>query len=487
MKKLLLLMTAGLIAFGLPLAFAQESDQWIVLGTDASNVMQRSLASGLAGPDGSAGFTPIEQGNGLTVARINGDLVDELHSVMHANFRRCGGYTVHPTLEAALAERDNPIYQPGYVWPEGAFPAQLTEAHSVNQALAQINRTRIMSTVQGLQDLGTRHYQTAQGAQAATVVATLWAGYGAARSDFSVERIQHAWAQDSVIATIRGAVHPEEIVVIGGHLDSINGADTSNAPGADDNASGIAVVSEVLKVLTDINFRPQRTLKFMAYAAEEVGLRGSGEIATDLAANGAAVNGVLQFDMTGYSGSSKNMYFVTDYVNPNATAFLKRLIAEYNGSGAHAITWGETQCGYACSDHASWTRKGFPSAFPFESAFADYNRAIHSPNDLVANQDSSGRHQERFAKLGVEFAIEMAKSANVPQPPAKNRYIYTTLRVISSGSARGCAVSDWSCMSALCKADLRDPGAWRGWSGCWREGSAFQCLFECGKTATFSN
>lgn len=485
MKQLLSLMTASLIAAGMSSAFAQQSDQWIVLGTDAANVLQNSLSNRLSEPEAGPQFTPMGRGNGLTVAQIDPGLIGELHLMMHENFRRCGGYTVHPSLDAALAERDNPIYQPGYVWPEGVFPAQLTEAQTVNQALAQVNRARIMATVQNLQNLGTRYYQAAQGAQAATTVANLWTGYGAGRTDFTIERINHAWAQDTVIATIRGSVHPDEIVVIGGHLDSINGANTNDAPGADDNASGIAVVSEVLKVLTDINFRPKRTLKFMAYAAEEVGLRGSGEIATAFEANNMTVNGVLQFDMTGFAGSSKNMYFVTDFVNPNATAFLKRLIAEYNSSGAHSITWGETQCGYACSDHASWTRKGFPSAFPFESAFADYNRTIHSPDDLIASQDSSGRHQERFAKLGAEFAIEMTKSANAPQPPAANRYRYTTMRVIGNGGTRGCGVSDWSCMTALCKADLRDANAWRGWAGCWREGAKYQCLFECGKVATF--
>ena len=484
MKQFLSLVTAGFIAAAIPQASAQQGDQWIVLGSDAASVLQSRLANRLSEP-GGPGFTSLGQRNGLTVARMDPGLAGELHSMMHENFRRCGGYTVHPSLDAALAERNNPIYQPGYVWPEGVFPTELTEAQSVNQALGQVNRTRIISTIQTLQNLGTRYYQTAQGAQAATTVANLWAGFGAGRADFSVERVNHAWAQDSVIATIRGSVYPDEVVVIGGHLDSINGADTSDAPGADDNASGIAVVSEVLKVLTDIDFKPKRTLKFMAYAAEEVGLRGSGDIATAFEANGTTVNGVLQFDMTGFAGSSKHMYFVTDFVNPNATAFLKRLIAEYNSSGAHTITWGETQCGYACSDHASWTSKGFPSAFPFESAFADYNRTIHSPDDLVANQDASGRHQERFAKLGVEFAIEMAKAADSPAPPKANRYKYTTMRVIGSGSSRGCSVSDWSCMSRLCKADLNDQAAWRGWAGCWRDGSKFQCMFECGKNSTF--
>jgi leucyl aminopeptidase len=51
------------------------------------------------------------------------------------------------------------------------------------------------------------------------------------------------------------------------------------------------------------------------------------------------------------------------------------------------------------------------AAFPFEAAFADYNRAIHSPQDTVSTLDATGAHQARFAKLGIEFLIETAKSA----------------------------------------------------------------------------
>ena len=67
-----------------------------------------------------------------------------------------------------------------------------------------------------------------------------------------------------------------EVIVIGGHIDSISLARASGtAPGADDDASGIATITEVARVLLQADYRPARTLVFMGYAAEEVGLRGS--------------------------------------------------------------------------------------------------------------------------------------------------------------------------------------------------------------------
>ena len=149
-----------------------------------------------------------------------------------------------------------------------------------------------------------------------------WEGYGVARNDFSVALNTHGWRQNSVIATIRGAELPDEIVVLGGHLDSINTSNQNAAPGADDDGSGVAAISEVLRVILESGFRPKRTLQFMAYAAEEVGLRGSREIANAYRSTGKKVIAALQMDMTAFAGSPKNIYLITDYVSADLTDFL---------------------------------------------------------------------------------------------------------------------------------------------------------------------
>jgi leucyl aminopeptidase len=222
---------------------------------------------------------------------------------------------------------------------------------------------------------------------------------------------RHNFRQNSVIATLRGTEIPDEIVVIGGHLDSINSFNADAAPGADDDASGVAAVSETLRVILASDFRPKRTLQFMAYAGEEVGLLGSEDIAKSYSDQGVRMIAALQLDMTGFAGSPEDMYFVTDYVSADLTAFLKDLIHEYNASEPHHISYGETRCGYACSDHGSWTKNGFRSAFPFESRFEDYNKNIHSENDLLAHIDITGERQAKFSKLGIEFMMELGKNS----------------------------------------------------------------------------
>jgi leucyl aminopeptidase len=228
------------------------------------------------------------------------------------------------------------------------------------------------------------------------------------RSDFSVELFTHSrWSQPSVVATLVGTEFPDEIVVIGGHGDSIGsqfGGETARAPGADDNASGIATFTEAMRVILDSGWHPKRTIKFMSYAAEEVGLRGSKEIAQSFASAGRKVVGVMQFDMTAFNGSNSRIGLMRDYTNDALSDFTIKLIDEYVSYG-----WVNDECGYACSDHASWTSAGYPSAMPFESTYDGHNHNIHTARDTIENADATGGHSAKFAKLALAYLVEVAK------------------------------------------------------------------------------
>ena len=73
----------------------------------------------------------------------------------------------------------------------------------------------------------------------------------------------------NVIAEIRGSEKPEEIVLIGGHLDSWD-----LATGAIDNGSGCAMVMETMRALKELGLKPKRTIRAVLYMNEENGLRG---------------------------------------------------------------------------------------------------------------------------------------------------------------------------------------------------------------------
>lgn len=114
----------------------------------------------------------------------------------------------------------------------------------------------------------------------------------------------------NVDAEIPGESGAQEIVIIGAHLDSIatnapkDKPNGSLAPGADDDASGVAGVlaaARALKRLVDAAGRkPSRTIRFVLFNAEEKWVKGSWHYAEDLCRRGNSVRAMLQMDMIGY-------------------------------------------------------------------------------------------------------------------------------------------------------------------------------------------
>lgn len=114
-------------------------------------------------------------------------------------------------------------------------------------------------------------------------------------------------------------------------------------------------------------------------------------------------------------------------------------------------------------------------------------------DSATGSASPEGVPPEIAAMLGEGVAEGADTSIAAPESPAEDvgvstdatvagsNYLYTSLRVINNGASRGCASGNWACMSNLCKADL-GPTAWRGWAGCWKEGSNFICYFECGRS-----
>ncbi len=104
----------------------------------------------------------------------------------------------------------------------------------------------------------------------------------------------------NVIATLRGTSDPDRIYVVGGHYDSRNGRGEDGvnlAPGAVDDASGTAVAMEACRVLSTREFAA--TIVFVAYDGEEQGLLGSKAHAQQMAADYAAVDGMITCDIVG--------------------------------------------------------------------------------------------------------------------------------------------------------------------------------------------
>lgn len=96
------------------------------------------------------------------------------------------------------------------------------------------------------------------------------------------------------------------------------------------------------------------------------------------------------------------MGLVRDFTDPAVSDFVAQLAETYS-----RIRTVDTTCGYACSDHGSWTRQGYPAAFNFETPFGLHNPLIHTANDTVNAPGFSWEHSVEFAKVVLGFAYEL--------------------------------------------------------------------------------
>ncbi|WP_086933458.1 M20/M25/M40 family metallo-hydrolase [Agarilytica rhodophyticola] len=387
---------------------SKDKKVWITIGEKAAKTIQSQYSSSVPMNVSKKQFNSANStlNTKVTVASVSESDLEELSDIMHHEYNRCGGYFFHESLE----EAQNYVKSIQNIQPM-LVNYTINNPNGVATLLSQLKASNLVNTVNTLKAYHNRYYDVQSGADAAVYIRDSWQTIGASRSDFSVELFNHSWQQPSVIATITGTTSPDEIVVIGGHLDSINGSNRRNgkAPGADDNASGIAVVTETLRAIVASGYKPEKTIKFMGYAAEEVGLRGSNAIAQSFKADNKNVIGVAQFDMSGYQGTSnRDIVFMTDFTNSGQNQFMSQLLDTYHQD----IVYGFGQCGYGCSDHASWHNQGFPASMPFESNLSDSNPTIHSSNDSTYDVD----HSMNFAKLSVTFIAELAKGGTGSTP-----------------------------------------------------------------------
>ena len=296
----------------------------------------------------------------------------------------------------------------------------ITQQTLVNQSLNLVDNLNIEAQILELQGYGTRYHTTNSARQAVLDLKTKWETMASGRNDVSVRIVNHSsTSMPSVVMTITGSESPDEYVIIGGHIDSTaSGNNNTNAPGADDNASGIATFTEAARVLFEMNYQPKRTIEFMAFAAEEVGLRGSREIAEDYRNRNVNVISYLQLDMTNYKGSTNDIYISTDSYNDDAlNSFLIELLNYYNASGTHKLTYGTSSCNYGCSDHYSWAQEGYDVAFPFEASFRESNPNIHTTRDTYDRSPTpNATHAAKFAKLALEYLIEISNAPTTTPP-----------------------------------------------------------------------
>lgn len=287
----------------------------------------------------------------------------------------------------------------------------LTKSEEVKNLIDKVSIEHMNTIITKLSSYPTRNYLTATGVEAFDWIADYWQTLVANRSDISIKRIKHDnFDQRSIILEVKGSdpALNDQIILMGAHGDSIN-TDSADihaiAPGANDNAAGVAILTDLIRLIVENNYSPKRTLHFVIYAAEEYNMLGSYDIAKRYRENRQKVIGTLNLD--GVNDKQNNDYdlsLIDDSTNKEQNIFLGTLIDTYLQK-----KWTYQTCGYGCSDHAAWTYEGYRASAPFEGLLADETPYIHTKDDTFDKANYSSAHASIFAKLTISYFVELDK------------------------------------------------------------------------------
>ncbi|MGB2697916.1 MAG: M20/M25/M40 family metallo-hydrolase [Candidatus Zixiibacteriota bacterium] len=208
--------------------------------------------------------------------------------------------------------------------------------------------------------------------------------------------------QYNVVATVMGTAHPDIVMVVGGHYDSVvygSGTDPYVwAPGADDNASGTVATLEMARIIAQ-NPLPVTTI-FVPFAQEEQGLIGSDRFAQYLYNQDTNLHLVLNADMIGHSvdaDTDVTIYAAFDIgesvnIMMDMADIYTYLRAHYNGQSSG-------------SDHYSFYQWGYDAIFVHEGEF--FTNGWHKNYDIVDSLDFD--YMKEVVKMELATLITVAK------------------------------------------------------------------------------
>jgi len=180
--------------------------------------------------------------------------------------------------------------------------------------------------------------------------------------------------QYNVIAELPGSEKPDELVIVGGHLDSWDGA-----TGATDNGTGVCTTLEAARLLTKSGAKPKRTIRFMLWSGEEQGLLGSRAYIKAHPEETPKISAVLVHD--GGTNYVSGIHALESMV-PLFEKALEPLL-HHDADLKFTIRKGGLPFGIG-SDHDAYLSAGVPGFHWLQAGRADYLFSHHTQNDTLA-------------------------------------------------------------------------------------------------------
>lgn len=266
----------------------------------------------------------------------------------------------------------------------------------VEEMVARVVADSVTAHVAYFQGLQTRLAYTSNAWEAAQYIEDAFASYG-------LDTFRHDFDSNfspNVVGVLPGSAEPGRAILIGGHYDSIAYVGTMGAPGADDNASGTAAVIECARALSGYQF--ERTLLFVGFGAEELGLVGSAALAADIDDLGYELDAMLNVDMCGHVEPG-DFADIDVIANPASEWLREHVLAAGNLYAPAMPTIASPPPGAGTSDHASFWSRGYPAIFFFEDSDRS-SRYIHTDQDVIGlsyNSPELAAHTTRVATASM--------------------------------------------------------------------------------------
>jgi carboxypeptidase Q len=197
----------------------------------------------------------------------------------------------------------------------------------------------------------------------------------------------------NVIGDIKGSEHPEQVVIVSGHLDSWD-----LGTGAIDDGAGVAVSMEAANLIQKLHLKPKRTVRVIAWMNEENGLRGSKQYAKDHEKDWANHFATMETDNGAGHPIGLNVK-----AKPEVKAMLKAVASILQESGAGMLSLAEN----AGADIGPMEKAGVPAFAPIQDSrfYFNYHHTAADTLDKIVPKELA----ENSAVVAV-WAYAMANS-----------------------------------------------------------------------------
>ncbi len=276
----------------------------------------------------------------------------------------------------------------------------------ISYYLQKVNADSIESYMQTLEDFGTRFCLASNRKEVALWIKNKFIslGYPETRLDsFPLNRwyggnYYQTW-QYNVVATYEGYLNPDQYYMMGGHYDAIVPSSSNPfviAPGADDNASGVAAAIEVARIMKQYDYIPESSIKFIAFAAEELGLHGAWHYANNAANQNMDIVFMLNNDMISYCTLPQSQWTLRIQKYPNSLWVTN--LATYIAQVFTELSVTESTQYIQYSDSWPFYYNGYNAIFLQENQFTPF---YHTVNDLVIHSNLPYTAEMTKVSLGM--------------------------------------------------------------------------------------